>query len=138
MSFEYVTESGPTVGTLESFIQQTLRSTHLGSEVDLRFRSVPSEAPELHDVMDEFAHIMSGEDEELYNGWGAVIISDNQEDLIRMDVLVIWQEVLLDGGKVVLDENGNVIPLFNEDGSPKMRIAEDHLFIHRNAAYFMN
>ncbi len=136
LMFQYEGKSGPTVDTLESFIQQTLRDTHLG-EVDVRFRNVPSEAPELHDAIEDFAHLMESEDEELYNGWGAVIISDNQDDLVRVDVLVIWQEVLMDGGRVVLDENGNVQPLFNEDGSPKMRIAERHFFIHRDSAYFM-
>lgn len=92
--------------------------THLGTS-DVRFRTVPSDSKRLRSVMEEFHHLMERDKEDLTNGWGAVVIRDDQNNLRRVDVLIIWEE-----GE-------------NEDGTPAHRISEKHIFIHRDAAYFM-
>ncbi|MCK6578828.1 MAG: cytochrome bc complex cytochrome b subunit [Anaerolineae bacterium] len=98
--------------------------------------TVLSEGTELYHVMEEFAHMVESEDKELYNGWGAVIITDWQEDLKRVDVIISWDEVVMERGFPVLDENGEPILVLDENGSPTRRINSDHIFLHRNAQYF--
>ncbi|RMG72860.1 MAG: hypothetical protein D6711_12215 [Chloroflexi bacterium] len=201
-------------------IVEELRSTHhptISDVSDLRFRPVPA-GTRLEDVLKEFAHEIESENKELYNGWGMIIVSDHQENLRRVDVLIIWETVEMEEGEPVL-VNGEVVPILNyvdalsneaipniedislattadytitevegttvvvdangnevfssadyvlveasdgtivsEDGTavlsadgllllaqdgvpvtiPQYTISEDHLFIHRNAAYFMN
>jgi hypothetical protein len=171
----------------------------------VRFRPVPDDAPELAAVMERFHELMEENDQELHNGWGAVVISENQENLRRVDVVVAWEEVLIEGNRPVIGEDGNIIPLFetasynldenearlvdaegralDEEGNvlvdaegrlvdadgnllmvdeaglpvlndagevliaeegvdgalvavPVFRITEDHIFVHREAAYF--
>ncbi|MBL8133081.1 MAG: cytochrome bc complex cytochrome b subunit [Anaerolineae bacterium] len=98
--------------------------------------TVLSEGTELYHVMEEFAHMVESEDKELYNGWGAVIITDWQEDLKRVDVIISWDEVVMERGFPVLDENGEPILVLDENGSPTRRVNSDHIFLHRNAQYF--
>lgn len=125
--------------TLEEWMVEDLALAHLTVSDDLRFTEVPATSPELAHVMEEFHHLVEAEiDGQLYNGFGTLIITQNQENMVRLDVMILWQEIQLEEGLPVYDENGEVIPLFNEDGTPKYRIAVDHIFIHRDAAYFMN
>ncbi|MBZ0277108.1 MAG: cytochrome bc complex cytochrome b subunit, partial [Anaerolineae bacterium] len=48
------------------------------------FRAVPGDAPELDRVLEEFAHLLEQDQAELYNAWGAIIVSDNQPGLKRV------------------------------------------------------
>ncbi|MCU0481199.1 MAG: cytochrome bc complex cytochrome b subunit [Anaerolineae bacterium] len=106
---------------------------------NIRFRAVPeAEAPRLAYVMDLYEQQIAKETKELYNGWGAIIITDNQDDLKRIDIIIIWEAVEIQDGQPVLDENGNVKPILKEDGTPVYNIAIDHVFIHRDGGYFMN
>ncbi|PJF29714.1 MAG: hypothetical protein CUN52_07005 [Phototrophicales bacterium] len=106
---------------------------------NIRVRPVPqAEAPRLAYVMELFEKQVAKEDKELYNGWGAVLITDNQDNLKRIDIILVWEAIELENGQPVLDENGNVKPILKDDGTPVYNIAIDHVFIHRDAAYFMN
>jgi len=106
---------------------------------NIRFRAVPeTEAPRLAYVMDLYEQQIAKESKELYNGWGAVIITDNQDGLKRIDIIIIWEAIEIENGQPVLDENGNVKPILKEDGTPVYNIAIDHVFIHRDGGYFMN
>ncbi len=106
---------------------------------NIRFRAVPeTEAPRLAYVMDLYEQQISKESKELYNGWGAVIVTDNQDGLKRIDIIIIWEAIEIENGQPVLDENGNVKPILKEDGTPVYNIAIDHVFIHRDGGYFMN
>lgn len=106
---------------------------------NIRVRPVPeAEAPRLAYVMELFEAQVAKETQELYNGWGAVLITDNQSDLKRVDIILVWEAIELENGQPVLDENGNVKPILNEDGTPVYNISIDHVFIHEQAAYFMN
>ncbi|MDX1991911.1 MAG: cytochrome b N-terminal domain-containing protein [bacterium] len=103
----------------------------------LSFRTVPDDAPELAHVMEEFYQMVHEEPHELYNGWGMVAISPVQGNLVRADVVIVWQEVQTDeNGNVVL-ENGEPIPLTNEDGSPVLLFHYGHTFVHQSASYFL-
>jgi len=120
---------------LGSQIQGVLGSTYADVGA-LRFRAVPDDAPELVSVMESFQKQLKEEEDELHNGFGMVIISENQEGLRRVDVLIAWEEVELEQGRPVKDADGQVVPILTEDGSPTYRVSEAHIFIHRHAAYF--
>lgn len=106
---------------------------------NIRVRPVPrAEAPRLAYVMELFEQQVAKYDRHLRNGWGAILITDNQTNLKRVDLILVWESIELENGQPVLDENGNVKPILNEDGTPVYTIALDHVFIHRDAAYFMN
>jgi quinol-cytochrome oxidoreductase complex cytochrome b subunit len=97
---------------------------------------VPADAPELaagiHEYMESIHHFPN----ELYNGWGAVVITQAQEGLRRVDVVMVWNDVRMEGGSPVLDENGQPILILDEAGQPVMRINAEHMYIHENAQYF--
>lgn len=99
------------------------------------FRPVPeSEAPVLLRVMEEFYHHVEEAHLELPNAWSAIIITDNQQGLKRLDWVVSWDQVLIEDGEVqtneegepiyvyateeidVVDENGE--PILDESGNP--------------------
>ncbi len=130
-------------GQFEQMLQE-LKDQHVGAnQLPLRFRVIPAaEAPTLMRVMEEFAHHLEAEPKELPNVWGALVITDNQAGLKRLDWVVSWDSVLIEGGEVQLDENGDPILVYSEqidaDGNPipARRIYSDHLFIHEASAYF--
>jgi len=137
-AWQEITEDGAIIDmNVERLIMDTLSGAH-NAVSDVNFREVPAASPELAAVMEEFDHMVEEYPDELYNGWGAVLITDNQENLLRVDVLIIWQTIEKAAGAPVLDENGDPIPVLDENGNPVWRIFDDHIFIHRNAAYFMN
>ena len=100
-------------GQFEQMIQE-LKNQHLGAnQLPLRFRNVPAdEAPKLMQVMEEFAHHLEAVPEELPNVWGALVITDNQAGLKRLDWVVSWDTVLIEGGNVQLDEAGEPILVY--------------------------
>jgi len=92
-----------------------------------RFRTVPeAEAPELMHVMKEFDHMLEEFPNELPNAYGILVVTDDQQDLKRLDFIVSWDEVLIEGGEVQLDEEGNpiliyqteVVPVLDDNGEP--------------------
>lgn len=201
-------------------IADELSGTHhpnIADASDLRFRLVPA-GTELETVMEEFAHELESENEELFNGWGIIVVTDYQENLRRIDTVIVWETVEMKDGKPIL-EDGEVVQILNyvnaqndsaianineielattgdyaitetdgtyvvadadgnqilstadyviveasdgtiasEDGTvvltadgllllaeggvpvtiPQYSVSEDHIFIHRNAAYFMD
>lgn len=94
-----------------------------------RFRAVPSSSPELDHVMADFADMIVDAGDGLYNGWGSIVITEMQDNLRRLDVLIIFQ-LTTEG------ENGAVVPVVDENEQPVYAFREHHLFIHRDAAYF--
>ncbi len=104
-----------------------------------RWTLVPSNAPELETAIEELHHLLAEHPDELLNAWGGVIITENQDDLKRIDVVLVWDAVeLTETGGVIRDEAGNPIPVLDENGVQVRRVMSDHIFIHKNAAYFMN
>ena len=130
-------------GQFDQMIQE-LKDQHVGAnQLPLRFRTIPAaEAPKLMRVMEEFAHHLEAEPKELPGVWGALVITDNQAGLKRLDWIVSWDSVLIEGGRVQLDDNDDPILVYSgerdEEGNliPVRRIYSDHLFIHEASAYF--
>ncbi len=116
-----------------------LQNQHVGgNQLPLRFRTIPEdEAPKLMQVMKEFEHHIAGEPVELPDAWGALVISDNQNGLKRLDWVVSWDSVQIQGGQVMMDEAGEPIiiyaseevamqdadgePMLDEAGAPMMQ-----------------
>jgi hypothetical protein len=102
----------------------------------LNFTPVPADAPELKDALAGFQELIDENNKELLNAWGTIIVTQNQNNLKRVDVIITWDEVQLDGGIPVLDANGNSIPVLDDNGNHIRRMNLDHLFIHKDGGYF--
>ncbi len=125
---------------LRAGLRSELNKAHLASNLQgLPFVAIPDSAPALHHAMEHFSHLIDKYSDELYNGWGAVIITQNQAGLKRVDVVVSWDEVeLTTTGAVVKGPDGQPIPVLDADGNPIRRWSTDHIFVHQNSAYFEN
>jgi quinol-cytochrome oxidoreductase complex cytochrome b subunit len=121
--------------TLATELLAHLSNQHLAVR-SVRFNAVPADAPELHGALEEFAHMIERESRELYNGWGVIIITQNQENMKRIDLVIGWDEVQLDNGVPVLDDSGNPIPVLDVNGNPVRRLSSEHVFINENSGYF--
>jgi hypothetical protein len=126
---EYMVENGI---TLKSYME-TVQHLPLAS---MNFSPVPADATQLREVMEEFDHLLVENDNEMLNGWGVVIISEPQGNLKRVDVIISWDAVQIEGGKPVLDENGEPIPVLDANGNHVRRVNSQHIFIHRDTQYF--
>jgi quinol-cytochrome oxidoreductase complex cytochrome b subunit len=116
---------------------------------NIRFRALPADAPELADVVKELHDAIQREPEELHEGWGAVFITENQTDLVRIDVVIVWQALEMETefdeatGREELtdtprrDDDGNFIPMTDENGIV-YHMSTAHTFVHRESAYFMD
>ncbi len=125
-------------GELDHLIEH-LETSYLDmSTISLNFTDVPDASPELRHVMEEFAHKLEDAEAQgdLLDPWGAIIITPNQSNLKRLDIIINWQEVVLEDGVAVLDENGEPIPVVDEDGHPVRRVNSAHIFINEESAYF--
>ena len=121
--------------TIESLLTTSLNLVAL-PVTSLTFVPTPADAPELHEALSEYQDLIDASNKELLNAWGTVVISQNQNDLRRVDVTITWDEVQLDGGIPVLDDQGNPIPILDENGNPIRRLNSTHIFIHKDGGYF--
>jgi hypothetical protein len=136
ISFLVTVEGVTETVSLEKFLVDYMESVNNPIE-DLRFTPVPQDAPELEGVMDEFEVLVAEPDQELLNGWGFIIVTQAQDDLRRLDVVIVWQSVELEGGRPVLDNDGNPIPILDDEGNIVWRANSTHVYIHRESAYFL-
>ena len=97
---------------------------------------IPTDAPELLEGMEFFHHELEENSIELLNPWGIVIVTEPQKDLRRVDVVITWDEVEVENGKPVLDENGQPIPVLDAEGNHIRRVNTAQMFIHRDTQYF--
>lgn len=105
-----------------------LSAQHLSpNQMPQRFSPIPdAEAPVMMKVMEEFDHHLEEFPVELPNVWGALVITDNQDGLKRLDWVVSWDEVLIEEGAVQTDDDGNpifvyeteIVPELDADGNP--------------------
>lgn len=125
-----------------------VQAEHLAA-VPSTFRVVPDDAPQLEHALEEMYHMIHNAPEELPNAWGAIIITEHQNGLRRVDALVSWDSVEIENGVVQLTEDGEPEPLYltdsetgepivDEDGNPiRIRgLDTEHIFLHRDSAYF--
>ena len=103
----------------------------------LTFSSVPADATQLRSAMDFFTEQMDENANELLNGWGAVVVTEPQKNLKRVDVIITWDEVQVNGGSIVLGPDGKSIVVLDANGNRIRRINSDHFYIHRDAQYFL-
>ena len=99
-----------------------LKNQHVGAnQLPLRFRPVPEdEAPKLMQVMEEFEHHLAQEPIELPDVWGALVITDNQAGLKRLDWVVSWDTVRIEGGEVMMDDAGDPIIVYSSEQMPML------------------
>ena len=114
-------------GQYEQMVDELKFQKLSANQVPARFRTIPEmEAPVLLRVMEEFNHHLEGAPTELPNVWGALVITDNQRGLKRLDWIVSWDSVVIEGGDVKLDDEGNPlfvyatedVPVLDDEGNP--------------------
>jgi hypothetical protein len=126
-----------TQATLNSMILTELTGNqHLILPGGLNIRPVPADAPDFHKQLAFFQDEIKQVPTELVNGWGVIIITQDQNDLKRLDLVLSWDEVQIESGEPVLDQNGNPIPVLDSDGKPIRLMSTQHVFIHKDSAYF--
>jgi quinol-cytochrome oxidoreductase complex cytochrome b subunit len=133
------TVSLPTVSYVDTTLADGLKnllSLQSLPVAGVNFRSIPTDAPELLNQLEFFADEIRKNEAYLHNGWGAFIITENQKNLKRIDLIISWDEVKVEGGRPVLDENGQPILNTDANGNPIRRYNTEHVFIHKDALYF--
>lgn len=136
-SIQVKTSAGFETKTLLEAIQNELVSNqHLVLPGGLKFSTVPADAPELLRQLEFFAEELKKAGNELYNVWGAVIVTQNQEGLKRLDLVITWDKVQVENALPVFDEQGNPVFELDENGNPVREISTQHTFIHRDGGYF--
>ncbi|MEO1290938.1 MAG: hypothetical protein AAFV93_24645, partial [Chloroflexota bacterium] len=93
---------------------------HLDSnDMPNTFREVPQDAPVLHEVLDELGHKIHVNEEELPHGFGVVVVSNIQDGLRRVDVVIGWEGVAIEQGAVVTNEDDEPVELvYSLNGQP--------------------
>lgn len=102
----------------------------------INFVPVPADAPDLLEGLHAFYGELVRTQDELHNAWGAVIITEQQAGLRRVDVVIVWDSVEIENGKPVYDANGNPVLILDADGNPVLRVNGQHMFIHEDSQYF--
>ncbi len=113
-----------------------LQNTHYLPINNLNFVTIPADAPELYKVMEHFNKRLQQNQDELHNPWGAFIITQNQANMKRVDIIISWDEVLIENGAPVKDANGQPVLVLDAEGNPIRRQNIHHVFIHQDAGYF--
>jgi hypothetical protein len=102
----------------------------------LNFQPISADSPELIKAMEFLHHEIEEHEDQLHNAWGGLIVTEAQGNLRRLDVFIVWDEVRIENGRVVFNEEGEPILIMNDDGTPSTRANGDHIFIHEDAQYF--
>ena len=109
------------------------------------FAPIPADAAELHEVLERFYEEIRHQIDFLDNGWGGILITGTQPDLRRIDLVIFWNEVQLNeiGDAMMVDGQNMPIfmPMMDEEGEMideirAARLVDEHIFIHRDSAYF--
>jgi ubiquinol-cytochrome c reductase cytochrome b subunit len=80
------------------------------NKVPAEFRVVPDDSPTLLHVLEEMHDRIEANSDELQDAWGALIVSENQEGLRRLDLIIFWNGVLIENGVVERGADGEVLP----------------------------
>jgi ubiquinol-cytochrome c reductase cytochrome b subunit len=102
----------------------------------LNFVPLAPDNAEFMDTLHFFAEELHEREDELQNAWGAVIVTQAQSNLKRVDSIIVWNEVVLENGRVVYGEDGEPVLALDEEGNPIVRVNADHVYIHEDAQYF--
>lgn len=128
----FVMDDGISIGytfkTPLGHLTDTLVQTdHLAASLmPSEFRVVPDDAPQLLHVLEELHHLIEVDEDQLAHSWGAIVISENQDGLRRMDLAIFWDGVQIDDGLVVFGEDDEPLPLgVSIRGEPMVFAAND-------------
>lgn len=133
-TLEVQTPTGP--ATMQEMMKAEFEAQHLAVPADLTFTAVPADAPELLRQLEYFASRLEKENVELNDAWGGIIITQNQDGLRRIDLVISWNEVEIENGRPVMTADGQPQLVRTADGEPVRRIVTTHVFIHKDSGYF--
>lgn len=118
---------------LEATLLADLQTTHHLGITSLQFTTVPADAGDLYNVLGFFNDELHHYSSRLPNATGLLIVTQNQENLKRVDAIIVWpsgeietttQNVSVSAGTLAQAE------------APAFNIYAEHVFIHRDASYF--
>lgn len=110
---------------------------HYSPVTSLNFVTVPADAPELAEVLEWYHHEMTTRfGHELHNAWGAIIISEVQNNLKRLEVVVVWDQVQTENGFPVFGPDGQPVLARDENGNPIRAVNSHTMYINRDSQYF--
>ncbi|MGJ3240234.1 MAG: cytochrome b [Anaerolineae bacterium] len=106
--------------TVYAYMENVLVGTdHLdGSDMPNSFRQVPSDAPVLGEVLAELDHELHRFADQLPEAWGAMIVSNQQDGLRRVDLVIGWEGVEIDQGQVITENGEPVEQVYTLNGQP--------------------
>ena len=120
---------------LDTQLVTTLQSVHHLGINSIQFTPVPADATELHDVLEFFKEEIEHQESALPDATGLIIVTQNQDDLKRVDAIIIWP-----GAAEVAETTQNASTSADaqaqEDAAAAYHIYAEHVFIHRDANYF--
>lgn len=105
-----------------------------------RVSVIPDDAPVLHEVMEEFAHLIDDRERELDEAIGVMVITENQDGLRRVDLAIVWDSVVVENGEVLETADGDVLnrTIVTDEGDEvtEVRVYTGHIYLHEDSAYF--
>jgi quinol-cytochrome oxidoreductase complex cytochrome b subunit len=107
---------------VDADIVTALTTLHHLNISSLQFTPLPADATELRDVLEFFDEEIAHHESALPNATGLIIVTQNQDNLKRIDALIVWPAT-----EEQLAEDG---------AAPAYNIYAEHIFIHRDANYF--
>jgi ubiquinol-cytochrome c reductase cytochrome b subunit len=121
--------------TVLAGFEAVLEAQHLALG-EASFRTVPTDAPDLLHQLEYMADRIDEESDYLVDGWGAIVITENQPGLKRLDLVISWNEAVVENGRPVIGEDGEPVLATDESGNPLRRFNTVHVFVHEDALYF--
>ena len=103
----------------------------------LQFAPLPPDATELREVLEFFNEEIEHHESELPNATGLIIVTQNQENLKRIDALIVWPDSEeTAAAETTQNVSASAETQAQEDAAPAYNIYAEHIFIHRDANYF--
>ncbi|MBW4436502.1 MAG: cytochrome bc complex cytochrome b subunit [Pleurocapsa minor GSE-CHR-MK-17-07R] len=121
---------------LHSRLDQFLAVTQHLELNNLTFTAVPADAPELLEGLEKLEHELELYPTELPGAWAAIIVTEPQAGLKRVDVVISWLDVQIENGRPVMDANGELLFNLDENGEIARRVTGQYMYIHEDSQYF--
>jgi ubiquinol-cytochrome c reductase cytochrome b subunit len=103
---------------------------------NLTFTAVPADAPELLEGLEALEHELEEYPTELPGAWAAIIITEPQAGLKRVDVVLSWDDVQIENGRPVMNANGELQFNLDENGEIARRVTGQYMYVHEDSQYF--
>lgn len=118
---------------LQQRLISELQASHHLNITSLQFNTVPADATDLRETLEFFHEEIEHAEAALPHATGLIIVTQNQENLKRVDALIVWPETA-----EADEETTQNVSTQAQDTSAQIQynIYAEHIFIHEDANYF--